>query len=228
MRRIARANGGRLLRVKDLDQSETISICVVRHRFGSWERALRKAGLRRSRSGRRYTDDQCFANLARVWSHYGRALTFVEMMARPSTVGVRAYLNRFGTWRRTLAAFVERANKALDDPEAKGPWRTIRRPPTMAAARLTNAAAIEPPTREARRARRERARVATLSLRFQVLARDRFCCVLCGNSPATDPQCKLHVDHMVPFSRGGRTTAGNLRTLCAACNIGRGNGERDR
>jgi 5-methylcytosine-specific restriction endonuclease McrA len=73
----------------------------------------------------------------------------------------------------------------------------------------------------------EARRSATLALRFRILARDRFRCMLCGNSPATDPQCKLHVDHIVPFSKGGRTTPANLRALCAGCNIGRGNRVRD-
>ena len=59
--------------------------------------------------------------------------------------------------------------------------------------------------------------------RYRILARDRFRCVLCGNSPSHDPSCVLHVDHVVPYSRGGKTAADNLRTLCAECNWGRGN-----
>ena len=50
-----------------------------------------------------------------------------------------------------------------------------------------------------------------------------FKCVLCGNSPAVDPNCKLYVDHIIPFSRGGKTVDVNLRALCADYNIGRGN-----
>lgn len=34
---------------------------------------------------------------------------------------------------------------------------------------------------------------------------------------------KLHVDHIMPWSKGGKTTFENLHTLCADCNIGRGN-----
>jgi len=59
--------------------------------------------------------------------------------------------------------------------------------------------------------------------RFRILARDRFRCVLCGASPATDPSCVLHVDHIMPSSLGGPTERWNLRTLCASCNRGRGN-----
>ena len=62
-----------------------------------------------------------------------------------------------------------------------------------------------------------------LGLRFRVLSRDRFRCVLCGDNPPSNNECVLHVDHIIPWSRGGKTREENLRTLCAICNIGRGN-----
>lgn len=34
---------------------------------------------------------------------------------------------------------------------------------------------------------------------------------------------KLHVDHVVPVSRGGKSTMDNLQTLCEDCNCGKGN-----
>jgi 5-methylcytosine-specific restriction endonuclease McrA len=60
-------------------------------------------------------------------------------------------------------------------------------------------------------------------LRFNVLSRDKFRCVICGVSPATQADCQLHVDHIMPFSKGGLTTMDNLRTLCMPCNMGKGN-----
>ena len=33
----------------------------------------------------------------------------------------------------------------------------------------------------------------------------------------------LHVDHIVPFSKGGKTTWTNCQTLCAKCNLRKGN-----
>lgn len=32
----------------------------------------------------------------------------------------------------------------------------------------------------------------------------------------------LHVDHIVPVSRGGLSEMDNLQTLCATCNFGKG------
>ena len=58
---------------------------------------------------------------------------------------------------------------------------------------------------------------------WKVLQRDRFKCVLCGDNPAHNAKCVLHVDHIVPWSKGGKTRDDNLRTLCAECNVGRSN-----
>jgi 5-methylcytosine-specific restriction endonuclease McrA len=58
-------------------------------------------------------------------------------------------------------------------------------------------------------------------MRYNVLRMGNFKCALCGNSPAVDPSCRLHIDHVVPFSKGGRTVEGNLRVLCADCNVGK-------
>ncbi|NQT15129.1 MAG: HNH endonuclease [Planctomycetes bacterium] len=60
-------------------------------------------------------------------------------------------------------------------------------------------------------------------MRLAVLNRDCFRCVRCGRSPATHANVALHLDHTIPYSRRGKTTADNLRTLCEDCNWGKGN-----
>ncbi|MBI1820007.1 MAG: HNH endonuclease [Nitrospirae bacterium] len=55
------------------------------------------------------------------------------------------------------------------------------------------------------------------------MSRDKFKCARCGTSPATDPTCRLHIDHSIPFSKGGKTILNNLQTLCEKCNLGKGN-----
>ena len=52
--------------------------------------------------------------------------------------------------------------------------------------------------------------------RFNVFLRDRFQCQYCG---ATQ---NLTFDHLVPRSRGGRTTWENVVTACSACNLKKG------
>lgn len=61
----------------------------------------------------------------------------------------------------------------------------------------------------------------TRAMRYDVLRRDGFRCVRCGRG--REDGVKLHVDHIVPVSRGGKSTMDNLQTLCEDCNCGKGN-----
>ena len=65
----------------------------------------------------------------------------------------------------------------------------------------------------------ERAKL-TPALRYKIFCKDNFKCQICGKS-AKDG-VKLHVDHIIPISEGGRTELDNLRTLCKDCNLGKG------
>lgn len=71
--------------------------------------------------------------------------------------------------------------------------------------------------KEAERFAKKQRALVTSSLRYKILKRDHFTCVLCGRS-AEDGE-KLHVDHIKPVTKGGLSTEKNLRTLCADCNI---------
>ncbi len=55
--------------------------------------------------------------------------------------------------------------------------------------------------------------------RFNVFLRDRFACQYCG---VALPSHELTFDHVVPRSRGGRTTWENVVTACAPCNLRKG------
>lgn len=59
------------------------------------------------------------------------------------------------------------------------------------------------------------------ALRWQVFQRDRWKCVACGRSSHDD--VILHVDHILPRSRGGTDSLDNFQTLCDRCNIGKSN-----
>ena len=52
--------------------------------------------------------------------------------------------------------------------------------------------------------------------RFNLFLRDAFACQYCGS-----PE-ELTFDHIVPRSRGGRTTWINIVTACAPCNLRKG------
>lgn len=180
-------------------------------RWGSAQAAFQAAGLTPSRLGRRYTAEQCHNNMLVVWTHYGRPPKYSEMSLPPSQVGGKAYMLRFGTWNKALAAFVERVNAETQEREDDSE-------PAPSASARPLAVPQSPPMREG-----EDARGIPLGLRFRVLHRDRFKCVLCGDHPARNLECRLHVDHIVPWSKGGRTQEDNLRALCEGCNVGRSN-----
>lgn len=55
-------------------------------------------------------------------------------------------------------------------------------------------------------------------IRYDVMRRDRWRCVLCGATARDD---KLVVDHIRPIAKRGRTELANLRTLCYRCNAGK-------
>ena len=52
--------------------------------------------------------------------------------------------------------------------------------------------------------------------RFNVFLRDKFICQYCASHD------ELTFDHLVPFSRGGRTTWENVVAACSSCNLKKG------
>ena len=49
-----------------------------------------------------------------------------------------------------------------------------------------------------------------------IFARDDYRCVKCGSTK------RLQIDHILPFSEGGKTSSENLQTLCKKCNCRKG------
>ena len=56
--------------------------------------------------------------------------------------------------------------------------------------------------------------------RFNVFLRDRFACQYCLSG---FPASELTFDHLIPRSRGGRTSWTNIVTACNRCNLRKGN-----
>lgn len=167
-------------------------------KFGAWRDLLREVGLEPVPLGRRYTDEECFENIVELWTHYGRQPNFAELNQPPSAVGSKAYVLRWGGWRNALSAFIKHVNQspaASQAPNLPSPADAV---PTSAP------------------------RSISLSLRYKVLCRDHFTCVICGRSPAKDHDVVLHIDHIIPWSKGGENVEANLRTLCFECNLGKG------
>lgn len=54
-------------------------------------------------------------------------------------------------------------------------------------------------------------------LRHEVFKRDNYTCVECGAKKSDG--ATLHVDHIIPVSKGGSDELDNLQTLCSECNL---------
>lgn len=64
----------------------------------------------------------------------------------------------------------------------------------------------------------ERGKVSN-KMRFSIYERDGYRCRKCGIS---DRYANLKIDHIIPISRGGKSTYDNLQTLCRKCNVEKG------
>ena len=103
----------------------------------------------------------------------------------------------------------------------KGGIQSFRRGITACYQDIANAYTEENEKEIARiRASIERSKLSA-KMRYDVLRRDNMRCVICGRG-AKDG-VKLHVDHIIPVSKGGKSELNNLRTLCDQCNLGKGN-----
>lgn len=193
------------------DNSEIISASTVIYRFGSWPMGLEKASLQLSPYGKRFSEDEYYENLLSVWTYHGRQPFLREMAVSPSAITPSAYEHRFGSWRKALEAFVAKMNQENDESEQSTSVVT-EKPKEMIREGIKGYSVLSEDRHEIK-----------LGLRYRVLSRDKFKCVKCGVSPATDLMCKLDIDHIIPFSKGGKTILENLQTLCEDCNLGKGN-----
>jgi hypothetical protein len=183
--------------------------CTIQRRFGSWRDALQQAGLQPSRSKIGITDQELFENVKSLCMSLGRQPRYSEVRAPDSQYSARTYENRFGSWSNALEEFVAWVNSDL--PEERQQEDTETNQSTMGST-------VHPGSAK-RRTRRE----VSDRQRFRILVRDGLRCRACGAIPLTQPGVELHVDHVLPWSRGGETTDDNLLTKCRQCNLGKGN-----
>lgn len=59
-------------------------------------------------------------------------------------------------------------------------------------------------------------KLMTKALRKQIMERDNYRCQICGKY--MPDEVGLHIDHIIPISKGGKTVASNLQVLCSKCN----------
>ncbi len=196
LRNVAQVLGQQTVPQKKYGEMGIYDYSTLIRRFGSWNEALQRAGLKLSNEVQ-ISDERLFENILNLWQHLGRQPRRSDLENEVSEFSQSPYKRRFGSWIAALESFVAYANASETEPGS------------------IKQTAVQAP--------RKTGRDPSLRLRFRVLQRDRFSCQQCGASPAKLVGVELHVDHVVPWSKGGETTLNNLQTLCSKCNLGKGN-----
>lgn len=186
--------------------SKMCSVSALNSRYGSWSKVLKLAGM--ENKNRKLSDEELYEEIERIWVLLGRQPTYTDMRNGISHYSPRTFENRFGTWRGALEAFVKYINNENDESNTGEKEIT----------NISNITDDTPPS-----PKHTTNRNINLRLRFLVMKKDNFKCCMCGASPAKDPSVELHIDHIIPWSKGGETTIDNLQTLCSKCNLGKSN-----
>lgn len=192
VKRVATLLGNTTLTIDQYNERGRFHATTLTRRFRSWFKVLELAGLDKTRN-LNIPDEELFENLVEVWTKLGAQPKYSKLTKDVSSFSSGTYEKRFGSWRRALEAFVAWANEGI-------------------------AANVVPVPKNGTPPRRT-PRHPNWRQRAIVLMRDGAACRLCGASPSSG--ARLHIDHIVPWNRGGETVIENLQVLCERCNIGK-------
>jgi len=214
LEKVANKHGYEEFGWRDFDLVANISANPVKKEFGSWKNALlelrqylRNKGLdlyqRKAPANQIHSNRDLFDEMERIWKSLGHRPSKTEWGLSDSKISYNTYRQRFGGWKNACLEFIEYKSSEVDINDQEDNHTEIK-------------------TRSHRiMYKKEDTRSIPVSIRLKVMERDNFHCVLCGRSPATDVGVKLHLDHIIPFSKGGKSTEENLQTLCQDCNLGK-------
>ena len=208
--RVSKILGKESFSSREYNDLAKYSSSTVFKRFKAWNNALVKAGLRpyKQVSEKRIETTTLFEEIERMWITLGRQPTVSDIKNGYSKYALNTFSRRFGGWRNALEAFVdwiENDTQVID----------IKTDKSVGDDTLIQERDFPPPIKHKTK------RDINLRLRFLVMKRDNFKCCICGASPAKDSEVELHVDHIIPWSKGGETVIDNLQTLCSKCNWGK-------
>lgn len=210
LRRVGEQLGLRYFTGREFNQLSTkCKHATVLRNFRSWGAALKEAGIdskpRRKQRADAIPVPALFEELERIWRQLGHRPSKIEWEAASPKYSYKTYRERFDGWTNACAQFIE--------------FKSGR--PLAPNFDQQSGSSVANKTKETNIAESEK-RSIPLKLRLEVLKRDQFRCTFCGRSPAIESGVALHIDHKIPFSKGGTTELANLQTLCWDCNLGKG------
>lgn len=105
LRRVARSLGKQSVTRSDFDKYGRVHHATVRKRFGGWNKALEKAGLRVTKRNK-IPNKEIFDEIAKVWNLLGRKPSQDEF-SRLSKFSSSLLKHRFGTFLKAMEAYLE-------------------------------------------------------------------------------------------------------------------------
>lgn len=216
IRNVASKLGKTTISTKDYKEEGKYSIQTILSRYNSWDNALKEADLK-STTFKIIKDEDLYNEIERLWTKKGSQPTTTDIKNGDSIYSLNTFSRRFGGWRKALESFIEYINDIDSEIDSAQPKSEIISTDSIKSdnSKIPSRMVIK---------RHTTARDVNTKLRFKILQRDNFKCCACGASPAKDPSVVLHVDHIIPWSKGGETVEDNLQTLCSKCNLGKGDG----
>jgi hypothetical protein len=202
---------------RDFNEVANISRTPVIKEFGTWNNAmkylkkhLQTEGIElKKRKKFLYSDKELFDEMERIWKKIGQRPSRTEWDMSNPNISYNCYKKRFNGWTNACIKFIEYKmgseilfSEKLINNELNSDIKK------------TN-------SKRTKKYLSKNSRDIAIRLRYKILKRDNYRCVYCGKSPATDVGVKLQIDHIIPFSKGGKTEIKNLQTLCSECNLGK-------
>ena len=222
LRAIKRKRSGDLLTWKFYKANGgTYSCGAFSNHFGNWPNAVKAVGGISGRQAR-YSKEELFDEIQRLWEKFGRQPTYNEMRGIEGEYNPSCYVKMFESWTKAIHAFCEDRNSAAaltpipfseslsfvqvpKEPEKK------EFPVAIPIIESTTLIIVH-----------ETSRQVPKRLKWRVFARDNFTCRHCGRSPVKHGAA-LEADHILAWTNGGETVFENLQTLCEDCNRGKSN-----
>ncbi len=202
---------------KEFLKNASIGHQTVFREFGTWNTAMnyltnylkqKNITLKpRAKPKRKdaYNQKQLFDEMQRIWSQIGHRPSKIEWEQANPKINYNTVRRHFNGWTNACLKFIEYIMGENVTEDISVVAKKINKE--------ENKIKYEPKNN----------RTIPLGTRLKVLARDNFRCVYCGKSPSTDIGTKLHIDHIIPFSKEGKSVLENLQTLCLECNFGKSN-----
>lgn len=163
--------------------------------FGSWSKAMQEAGLKSTKT-QKYNNEELIETYKNCWIEQKSEPTrqqLTDYLKRiNSPFTIKSYTHYFGSLGRLADRIIDHQNGKISKEQLLEKYKQSR---------------IRKPIPS--------------KLRYSIIKRDNFLCVLCGASPRKDNKITLEVDHLTPVAKGGTDDPENLRTLCQACNQGK-------